>query len=90
MKKPLDRVVTRDKTADRAFVLAVLRSISRNMKQIDEVIVTAGIALDRGLISPAAAINMANSVAPGCFEAFLQEVEAAENGTGYAHREAAE
>lgn len=78
-----------EKSDDRAFVLAVLRSISRNMKQIDEVIVTAGIALDRGLISPRAAINMANGVAPGCFEAFLQDVEAAEIGSGYT-REAAE
>lgn len=68
------------KTEDRAFVLAVLRSISRNMKQIDEVIVTAGIGLDRGLISPGAAINMVNSVAPGCVDHFMREVEAAEIG----------
>lgn len=68
----------RDKHTDTAFVLAVLRSISRNMKQIDEVIVTAGVALNAGLISPAAAINMANGVAPGCFEGFVREVERAE------------
>lgn len=91
MNKPRPPVTQppRDKSTDKAFVLAVLRSISRNMKQIDEVIVTAGIGLDRGLISPQAAINMANGVAPGCFESFLQEVEAAEIGSGYL-KEAAE
>lgn len=78
-----------DKCSDKEFVLAVLRSISRDMKQIDQIILTAGIALDRGLISPAAAINMANGVAPGCFESFVREVEAAEIGTGYT-QEAAE
>lgn len=79
----------RDKSSDKDFVLAGLRSISRNMKHIDSVIETAGIALNRGLISPSAAINMANSVAPGCFELFLQDVEAAEIGSGYM-QEAAE
>ena len=67
-----------DKHSDTAFVLAVLRSISRNLKSIDEVIITAGVALNAGLISPAAAINMTNSVAPGCFAEFVSDVERAE------------
>ena len=32
------------------------------------------------MISPGAAINMVNGVAPGSFEAFVKEVDAAEIG----------
>jgi hypothetical protein len=81
--------VPRDKTTDKAFVLAALRAISRNLKSIDGVVEAAGVALSQGLISPLAAINMSNGVAPGAFEDFLRDVEASEIGAGYS-QEAAE
>ena len=74
----------RDKTTDKAFVLAVLRQVSRNLKSIDGIVETAGVGLSQGLISPFAAINMVNQVAPGCYEAVLTDFETAEVGTGYA------
>lgn len=77
-----------DKTNNRAFVLAVLRAISRNLKSIDGTVEWAGVALSEGLISPGAAIALTNNVAPGCVEAIMQDMELAEVGTGYS--EAAE
>lgn len=79
----------RDKTTDKAFVLAVLRAVSRNLKSIDGMVEAAGVGLSQGLISPAAAIAMTDHVAPGCFEAVVSDFEAAEIGTGYT-QEAAE
>lgn len=79
----------RDKTTDKAFVLSVLRAVSRNMKSIDGIVESAGVALSQGLISPHAAIAMVNQVAPGCVETIMQDFEAAEIGTGYS-MEAAE
>jgi hypothetical protein len=73
----------RDKTTDKAFVLSVLRAVSRNLKSIDGIVEAAGIGLSQGLVSPSAAISMVNKVAPGCFEAVLQDFEAAEIGAGY-------
>ncbi|GAC1572959.1 MAG: hypothetical protein NVS3B5_02170 [Sphingomicrobium sp.] len=81
--------IPRDKSNDKAFVVAALRAISRNIKSIDGVVEAAGVALSQGLISPFAAINMVNGVAPGVFENFLRDVETAEIGTGYS-QEAAE
>lgn len=79
----------RDKTNDKAFVLAVLRAISRNLKSIDGMVEAAGVGLSQGLITPGAAIAMANIAAPGCVEAVMADFDAAEIGTGYT-REAAE
>lgn len=78
-----------DKTNDKQFVLAVLRAISRNLKSIDGMVEAAGVGLSQGLITPGAAIAMANIAAPGCVEAVMSDFEAAEIGTGYS-REAAE
>lgn len=68
------------KTEERAFVLAILRSISSDLQRIREVVNAAGIALDRGHLSPGGAINMVNSVCPGSIDNFMREVEAAEIG----------
>jgi len=89
LSRPTISSVPRDKTTDKAFVLAVLRSISRNLKSMDGAVEAAGVALSQNLISTAAAINMTNMVAPGCFESVMRDFEAAEIGTGYA-QEAAE
>ena len=78
----------RDKTTDKAFVLAVLRAVSRNLKSIDGMVEAAGVALSQDLISPSTAVNMSNGVAPGCFEAVMRDFDAAEIGIGYS--EAAE
>ena len=79
--RPAQRIRPRpDKDQDTEFVLSVLRSLSASMKHINSVIESAGIALKGGMISPGAAINMVNSVAPGSYAAFVQEVDAAEIG----------
>lgn len=80
----------RDKTTDKAFVLAVLRAMSRQLKSMDGMIEAAGVGLSQGLISPAAAITMANLVAPGWFEQVMTDFDAAEIGAGYSIKEAAE
>jgi hypothetical protein len=80
--RPAQRIKPRviDKDQDTEFVLSVLRSLSASMKHINSVIETAGIALKSGMISPGAAINMVNGVAPGSYAAFVQDVDAAEIG----------
>lgn len=82
-KKNQPAPATHDKTTDKAFVLAVLRSVSRNLKSIDSTVEAAGIALSKGLISPGAAIAITNQAAPGCFEAIVSDFETAEIGASY-------
>lgn len=72
-----------DKSTDKAFVIAVLRAVSRNLKSIDGIVEAAGVGLSQDLLSPEAAIVMTNQVAPGCVEAVMRDFEIAEVGTGY-------
>jgi hypothetical protein len=48
------------------FVLATLRSASLRVRLIDNEIAAAGAALKGGLISPEAALEWVNEMAPGC------------------------
>jgi hypothetical protein len=48
------------------FVLASLRCTSLRVKLIENEITTIGVALKGGLISPDAALEWAEEVAPGC------------------------
>src|SRR5262245_9866292 len=48
------------------FVLATLRSASLRVRLIDNEIAAAGAALKGGLITPEAALEWVNEMAPGC------------------------
>jgi hypothetical protein len=61
---------------DAEYVLAALRTVSSRLKQIDNEIIQTGIALKKGLITPARAISLCERSAPGCLD--LSELEASE------------
>ena len=48
------------------FVLATLRSVSLRIRLIDNEVAAAGTALKGGFITPEAALDWVNEVAPGC------------------------
>ena len=63
-----------DPVADAEYVLAALRCTSRRLKLINGQIIEIGVALSRGLISPQAAIDWCEEVAPGCIDLVLSEI----------------
>lgn len=51
------------------YTLSLIRVVSRRLKHIDEEVVSIGVALGQGLITPARARQMTEDVAPGCIDA---------------------
>jgi hypothetical protein len=63
----LNKSQDNEQSSDRqAFVVASLRSASLRVRLIANEIDTAGVALKGGLITPEAALEWVNEVAPGC------------------------
>ena len=56
-------------TPAKEYTLSLLRVVSRRLKHIDEEVMSIGVALGQGLITPAKAREMTEEVAPGCIDA---------------------
>jgi hypothetical protein len=56
------------------YTLALIRVVSCRLKQIDEEVLAAGIALSRGLIDPEKACQMVEEVAPGCIDVVARSI----------------
>jgi len=54
---------------DRAYVLDLLRLVSRRVREIDQEVTTIGTALAQNRITPQMAIEWSECVAPGCIDA---------------------
>ena len=53
----------------KTYTLALLRTVSARLKQIDQEVVSIGVALAEGLTTASKAREMCNEVAPGCLDA---------------------
>ena len=51
------------------YTLSLLRVVSRRLKHIDEEVISIGVALNQGLITPTKVREMTEEVAPGCIDA---------------------
>jgi hypothetical protein len=51
------------------YTLALIRVVSRRLKHIDEEVISIGVALNQGLITPTKAREMTEEIAPGCIDA---------------------
>ncbi len=51
------------------YTLALLRVVSQRLKHIDQEVISVGVALSQGLITPTRARAMTEEVAPGCIDA---------------------
>lgn len=54
---------------NKEFALALIRTVSRRLKLIDEEVLAAGVALAQGRCSSREALNLVEEIAPGCIGA---------------------
>jgi hypothetical protein len=63
---------------DSEYLLAALRCTSRRLKLIDEEVILIGMALKKELITPEAAIEQTEEIAPGCLSVVAASMGGAE------------
>lgn len=64
----------------KTYTLSLLRTVSARLKQIDQEIISIGVALGEDLIKPSKARAMCNDVAPGCLDAVALDLILLERG----------
>ena len=64
----------------KTYTMALLRNVSARMKQIDQEIISVGVALSEGLITASKAREMSEDIAPGCLNAVALDLILTERG----------